>query len=145
MFLPFLGVAVLWQSVLADSNRCKLALSFLDVEITSCSPLTVVGSSSVTITSQSDADSLSNCDTVVGSVVIGSSASGTITIDNVEEIKGSLTAGGVIALTELVTRDLDTIQGSLSLKNLDSLTALTMNLLFGHNHFEKSESGDTPS
>ncbi|CEJ53677.1 hypothetical protein PMG11_00026 [Penicillium brasilianum] len=101
-------VAGLWQLVMADSNNC---------------------SSSVTISSQSDANSLANCDSIDGSVTIASSASGTLTFNNVEEIKGSFTAEGAAGLTGLIMPDLDTIKGALTLDNLSTLTTLTMSAL----------------
>ncbi|KAJ5150301.1 hypothetical protein N7448_001879 [Penicillium atrosanguineum] len=87
------------------------------------------GSSSVTIFSQSDADNLSDCDTFDGSITISSAVTGEITISNVEEVNGAITAEGVTGLTKLIAPDLDTVKGALTLNGLDSLTALTMNAL----------------
>ncbi|KAJ5363507.1 uncharacterized protein N7496_009220 [Penicillium cataractarum] len=109
MLIHLLAIfATLWQLVIADSNNC---------------------SNSVTISSQSDANNLANCDTVDGSVTIASSAGGTLTFNNVEEIKGSFTVEGVSGLTGLIMPDLDTIKGALTLDNLGSLTNLTMSAL----------------
>jgi hypothetical protein len=88
--------------------------------------LTVPGSSSVTISSQSDADNLSACDTLRGSVIFSSTVTGTITLSNVEQINGAITAEGASGLTELIAPDLDTLKGALTLDGLDSLTTLTM-------------------
>ncbi|KAJ5215381.1 uncharacterized protein N7498_001788 [Penicillium cinerascens] len=108
MLLQFILVARLWQSVVADSNNC---------------------SSSVTISSQSDADNLRDCDTLDGSIIISSSVTGIITISNVEQINGAMTAEGVSGLTKLIAPDLDTVKGALTLDGLDSLTTLTLNAL----------------
>jgi hypothetical protein len=88
--------------------------------------LTIPGSSSVTISSQSDADNLSACDTLRGSVIFSSSVTGTITISNVEQINGAITAEGASGLTGLIAPDLDTLKGALTLDGLDSLTTLDM-------------------
>jgi hypothetical protein len=80
----------------------------------------------VTISSQSDANQLRSCDTVSGSITISPSVSGTITINNVEEIQGALIAEGASGLTGLFTPDLDSVQGGITLSNLDSLTTITM-------------------
>ncbi|CAI7654231.1 unnamed protein product [Penicillium glandicola] len=101
-------IASVWQRAVADSDAC---------------------SSSVTISSQSDADTLNSCDTVDGSITISSSASGVITINNVEEIKGAFTAEGASELTKIIAPDLDNVQGAITLSNLNSLTTITMGAL----------------
>ncbi|KAJ5569502.1 uncharacterized protein N7459_008932 [Penicillium hispanicum] len=109
MLLKYLLLlATVWQSAQADSDAC---------------------SNSVSISSQSDADGLSNCSTVDGSVTISSSATGIITLRNVEEIKGSFTAESASGLTQVVVPDLDTLQGALTVDSLDSLTNLSMSAL----------------
>ncbi|CAG7945277.1 unnamed protein product [Penicillium nalgiovense] len=100
-----LVIASAWQRAVADSAVC---------------------SSSVTISSQSDANNLRSCDTVSGSITISPSVSGAITINNVEEIQGALIAEGASGLTGLFTPDLDSVQGGITLSNLDSLTTITM-------------------
>ncbi|CAI7609900.1 unnamed protein product [Penicillium crustosum] len=101
-------IANAWQGAVADSDAC---------------------SSSVTISSQSDADKLSSCDTFDGSITISPSTSGVITINNVEEIKGALIAEGASELTGLLTPDLDSVKGGITLSNLNSLTTITMGAL----------------
>ncbi|KAJ9491286.1 hypothetical protein VN97_g1970 [Penicillium thymicola] len=103
-----LVIASAWQRAVADSDAC---------------------SSSVIISSQSDADKLRNCDTLDGSITISPSTSGVITINNVEEIKGALIAEGASELTGLFAPDLDSVQGGITLSNLNSLTTLTMGAL----------------
>lgn len=99
------------------------------VETTPGSALTVPGSSSVTIASQSDADAVSKCEAIGGSVNIASSMSGTVTFGNVEEIMGSLTAKGVPGLTGLMAPNLETLHGSLTLADLSALTEIRLNSL----------------
>ncbi|KGO40740.1 hypothetical protein PEX1_032350 [Penicillium expansum] len=101
-------IASAWQRATAKSDAC---------------------SSSVTISSQSDADKLSSCDTFDGSITISASTSGVITINNVEEIKGALIAEGASELTNFFASDLDSVQGGITLSNLDSLTTITMGAL----------------
>ncbi|CAG8897220.1 unnamed protein product [Penicillium egyptiacum] len=100
-----LVIASAWRRTAADSNAC---------------------SSSVTISSQSDANTLRSCDTVHGSITISSSVSGAITINNVEQIQGALIAEGASGLTGLFTPDLDSVRGSITLRNLNSLATITM-------------------
>ncbi|OQD81609.1 hypothetical protein PENANT_c026G07652 [Penicillium antarcticum] len=101
-------IAITWQIALSASNAC---------------------SNSVTISSQSDADNLTSCDTFEGSITISSSVNGAITLNNVEEIKGSFIAEGVSGLTKLITPDLDTLEGELTISNLASFDTLTMGAL----------------
>lgn len=89
---------------------------------------TWTGSSSVTISSQSNADSSYACDTLDGSIII-SSVTGVITIGNVEQINGAITAEGASGFTKLIAPDLDMVKGALTLDGLDSLTTLIMNAL----------------
>ncbi|KAJ5753332.1 uncharacterized protein N7511_007485 [Penicillium nucicola] len=101
-------IATTWQIALGTSDAC---------------------SSSVTISNQSDADNLTSCDTFEGSITVSSSATGAITLNNVEEIKGSLIAEGVSGLTKLIAPDLDTIEGTLTISNLASFDTLTLSTL----------------
>ncbi|KAJ5375863.1 hypothetical protein N7517_007869 [Penicillium concentricum] len=101
-------IASAWQRAVADSDAC---------------------SSSVIISNQSDANKLISCDTFDGSITISSSASGVITISNVEEIKGAFIAEGASELTKIITPDLDSVQGGVTLSNLNSLTTISMGAL----------------
>ncbi|CAI7673924.1 unnamed protein product [Penicillium viridicatum] len=103
-----LAIASAWQRAVADSDAC---------------------SSSVTISSQSDADMLRSCDTFDGSITISPSTNGVITLNNVEEIKGALIADGASELTGLFAPDLDSVKGGITLSNLNSLTTITMGAL----------------
>ncbi|KAJ5173465.1 uncharacterized protein N7500_001396 [Penicillium coprophilum] len=103
-----LVVASAWQRAVADSDAC---------------------SSSVIISNQSDANKLINCETFDGTITISSSASGVITISNVEEIKGAFIAEGASELTKIIAPDLDSVQGGITLSTLNSLTAITMGAL----------------
>ncbi|KAJ5554721.1 hypothetical protein N7461_003191, partial [Penicillium sp. DV-2018c] len=86
-------------------------------------------SSSITISSQSDANNLRSCDSFEGSITISSSARGSITIHDVEEIKGGFIAQGSSALAEISAPDLTSVEGDITLRNLDSLTTLNMGAL----------------
>ncbi|KAJ5599011.1 hypothetical protein N7450_000078 [Penicillium hetheringtonii] len=110
IFHSSLLFAVLWQtaSVIADDNSCN---------------------SSVTINSQNDVNNLTNCETIEGSVTISSSASGTITLSNIEEIKGSFSVESRSSINNLVLPKLETLQGGLIIDNVDSLGHITFNSL----------------
>ncbi|KAJ5505185.1 hypothetical protein N7463_008059 [Penicillium fimorum] len=101
-------IASAWQRAVADSDVC---------------------SSSVIISNQIDANKLTGCETFDGSITISSSASGVITINNVEEIKGAFSAEGASELTKIIIPDLDSVQGGVTLSNLNSLTTITMGAL----------------
>ncbi|KAJ5703095.1 hypothetical protein N7488_010643 [Penicillium malachiteum] len=103
-----LVLATAWQMVFADSDSC---------------------SSSATITNQNDADAFGDCDTIDGSLTISSSATGSIILYNLTEVKGSFTASGASAVTTLAAPALESINGGLTIENLDSLTNLSMNSL----------------
>ena len=62
-------------------------------------------------------------------MTIASSMSGTVTLGNVEEVMGSLTAEGVPGLTGLTAPNLETLHGSLTLTDLSALTELKLNSL----------------
>merc|ERR1711939_1173634 len=53
---------------------------------------TICSQPTVTVNSQADASQLSDCSTVSGSIVIGSTASGTIAIDGPQQVRGNLTS-----------------------------------------------------
>jgi hypothetical protein len=89
----------------------------------------LTGSTSLTISSQNDANNLTSCDTFEGSITVSSSFSGVMTLNNVEQIKGSFIAEGVSGLTAIVAPDLESLQGFMTLSNLDSLSLLTMGAL----------------
>lgn len=89
----------------------------------------LAGSSSVVISNQSDANKLNSCDTFEGSVRISAAASGVITINNLEEIKGALMVEESSKVTEIVAPELETVQGAITLRNLNSLTTITMGAL----------------
>lgn len=116
--LFFLLLASAWQQVIADSDSdsCK---------------------SSTTISSQSDADSLADCDSLEGSITFSSSASGSIVFNNITEIKGSFTAQGASSVTEISAPDVTGISSALTVDNMSSLTKLSMASL------SKVESGIT--
>ncbi|KAJ5281724.1 hypothetical protein N7478_007096 [Penicillium angulare] len=114
--LFFLLLASAWQQVIADSSSCK---------------------SSTTISSQSDADSLADCDSLEGSITFSSSASGSIVFNNITEIKGSFTAQGASSVTEISAPDVTGISSALTIDNMSSLTKLSMASL------SKVESGIT--
>lgn len=85
-----------------------------------------LGSSTVTIANQSDADALASCDTLDGSITFSPSARGVITIRNLEQVKGSFTAESAAELTSIVAPSLESVKGSLTVDDLGSLSGLSM-------------------
>ncbi|KAL4800684.1 hypothetical protein BDV19DRAFT_481 [Aspergillus venezuelensis] len=89
--------------------------------------------SSVTITSQSDADSAFNdCNDISGSVTISPSAQGTLNLDGLEQISENL----VIEDTNLVgitIPDIENVGGSVSVTGNEALTRLGLSGLAGVN------------
>ncbi|KAI9036626.1 uncharacterized protein KD926_001639 [Aspergillus affinis] len=78
----------------------------------------------IKITQQSDADALSSCDTISGTLLIAPSASGTISLPNVEEIKGPLTIKDADDLNAVRADDLETVSGPVTVENNKRLTSL---------------------
>ncbi|KAG0160782.1 hypothetical protein PDIDSM_8312 [Penicillium digitatum] len=101
-------IASAWQRAFAKSDAC---------------------STGGTISSQSNADMLSSCDTFDGTFAISSSTSGVITINNVEEIEGALIADGASKLTNPFAPDLIRVWGAITLSNLKPLSIITMGAL----------------
>ncbi|OJJ30196.1 hypothetical protein ASPWEDRAFT_187630 [Aspergillus wentii DTO 134E9] len=103
ILLLVLGLAVV--QAIADSNNANCT-------------------NSITITSQTEADYLSSCDTIAGTITIGSSTTGSITFSKIQKIQGGFTADGVSGLTTLSASNLQTIAGSLTLTHNDDLTSV---------------------
>ncbi|RAL01321.1 putative GPI-anchored cell wall protein Pst1, partial [Aspergillus ibericus CBS 121593] len=83
-------------------------------------------SSSITLTTQSDADSLSSCDTISGTLSISTSASGSISLSNVQTINGGLTIQNVTSLTAFSASDLQTVHGKIYIAGNDQLSNLSL-------------------
>jgi hypothetical protein len=79
-----------------------------------------------TINSQADATALADCSTIAGSVVVSSSASGVISIDGPQQIKGDLICENAGGLTSLGSATIGTITGAFTLNNLTLLSTLSM-------------------
>lgn len=73
--------------------------------------------------------SLSRCSTLTGDLEIGPSFEGVFSLVGVQEIKGGFRAEGVPALTSVVAKDLDTIDGPLALHELKAVTSLAFPVL----------------
>ncbi|KAL4898163.1 hypothetical protein BDV59DRAFT_166314 [Aspergillus ambiguus] len=74
-------------------------------------------SGQISIASQSDADALSDCDTVNGDLTISNDATGTINLSDLEEVHGSLTVEGTSNLNSLQANDLESISGPVTIKD----------------------------
>ncbi|KAJ5665732.1 uncharacterized protein N7477_008180 [Penicillium maclennaniae] len=78
-----------------------------------------------TVSSQSDADALNSCTTVDGDIKIKSSFSGTLTLNGIQKISGSLTGSNCTALTSIIAPSLVTITDSFTLNEATLLTELS--------------------
>ncbi|KAJ6108054.1 hypothetical protein N7523_009377 [Penicillium sp. IBT 18751x] len=78
-----------------------------------------------TISSQSDADALNSCTTVAGDIKIKSSFSGTLTLNGIQKISGSLTGSNCTALTGIIAPSLVTITDSFTLNEATLVTELS--------------------
>lgn len=85
-----------------------------------------VATATYTINAQADATQVASCETVAGTVVVGTSASGPISIEGPASISGGLIVNGAVNLTSLTS----TTIGSIGNFTLQDLTVLS-NLAFG--------------
>merc|ERR1711939_535438 len=90
---------------------------------------TICSQATVTVNSQADASQLSDCSTVSGSIVIGSTASGTIAIDGPQQVKGNLTSQSAGGLVSLTSSTINSIGGEFRLFNLTFLSTLQFDAL----------------
>jgi len=86
----------------------------------------ICSQATATINSQADATALADCATISGSVVVSSAASGVISIDGPQQIKGDLICENAGGLTSLSSISIGTITGSFTLNNLTLLSTLSM-------------------
>ena len=83
----------------------------------------------LTINTSADASALSSCATFKGDVIISDQASGTISIDGVQQITGSVRCENAGAVSEISADDLGTIGGIFYLQNLTTLSSLNFGSL----------------
>lgn len=81
---------------------------------------------SVSINSAADAAALSSCETVEGTITIGSEAAGEVSIEGPEEISGDLICEDNRGLTSLSSSTLKTIGGAFAMRNVTGITGITM-------------------
>ncbi|KKK19380.1 hypothetical protein AOCH_005033 [Aspergillus ochraceoroseus] len=81
--------------------------------------------STIKIASQTDADGYETCKTLNGSVELDEHISGTLTLNTVERIKGSLSCSNGANITSLSAPSLATIDDAFDLEGLTSLTELS--------------------
>ncbi|KAF9893312.1 hypothetical protein FE257_011742 [Aspergillus nanangensis] len=107
----------------------KLTLQFLGIIALGAAHIAAQCTGQITISSQSDADALSDCDTVSGTVNIGSDASGTITLPDLEELRGALNIEGASNLNSLRANDIETITGPVTIKDNGNLNEVSLSNL----------------
>ncbi|GMG34352.1 unnamed protein product [Aspergillus oryzae var. brunneus] len=86
-------------------------------------------SGNVNISSQSDADALRDCETINGPLTISSSASGTISIPEVQDIKGPFTIEGSSNLNGITASNLETVSGPLTITGNGALNSVSLSNL----------------
>ncbi|RQM05511.1 hypothetical protein DH86_00001528 [Scytalidium sp. 3C] len=86
---------------------------------------TVCSQPTATIASQSDANALSSCRTVSGSILVTNAGAGSITIDGPETINGDLVCENAGQLTTLGSSSIGNIAGKFNLNNLTLLSTLS--------------------
>ncbi|KAL4903024.1 hypothetical protein BDW74DRAFT_55889 [Aspergillus multicolor] len=92
-------------------------------------PVSAQSCSSVTITSQSSADTaFSSCKSISGSVTISPSASGTLNLENLERISENLVIEST-SLVGIIIPDLEDVGGSVSVTDNDQLNRLSLGSL----------------
>lgn len=83
----------------------------------------------ITIQNQGDADALSNCETIQGDIEIDKNTSGSITLNGIQQITGSLTADGAANISSLAAPQLASIGKTFKLNGIILLTTLNFDEL----------------
>jgi hypothetical protein len=86
----------------------------------------VCSQATATINSQADATQYADCSTISGTVVIGPSASGTISLDGPSTITGDLICQNAPGLTSFSSASIGQISGAFNFQNLTLLSTLSM-------------------
>lgn len=83
----------------------------------------------LTITNTADATKIATCQTYTGSIAINSKAAGDIALDGPTKITGNVVAVNAKNLNSLSGASLKTIEGTLNLTQLNSISAVTFPML----------------
>jgi hypothetical protein len=83
----------------------------------------------VTIAAQADVTAISSCSTFDGSIEIASTASGTIALDGIGQITGSLTASNASLLTGLTSTTINSIGEVFTLTDMTTLSTVQFDAL----------------
>lgn len=82
-----------------------------------------------TINSQADAAAYTSCSSVAGSILIGSGATGDITLDGPSTIGGDLTVNNATGVTSFSSSTIGQIKGTFHMEDLTLLSSLKMSML----------------
>lgn len=119
-----LQVAVAQGTYMAESSSFQASVDIWEAQ---CSGTT-------TISTQAQATSLSSCSQYSGSIIIDSSASGSISVGGIQTITGDLSVNNATQLTALSATQLKTITGTFQLQSLQILSTLSFPALSGVNN-----------
>lgn len=89
---------------------------------------------SITIQSSSDAAAIQDCQTYKGDIIIASSAAGTIAINGVQQITGSIKCNNATGLVAITSDQINSIGGDFSLQGLTILSTLQFDSLTSVNN-----------
>ena len=89
----------------------------------------ICSQATATINSQADASQYASCSTISGDVLVGPGASGQISIDGPQQIKGRFICQNAGGLTSLGSTTIGTITKDFTLNNLTVLSTLAMSSL----------------
>ncbi|KAF4625246.1 hypothetical protein G7Y89_g12928 [Cudoniella acicularis] len=98
----------------------------------------VCSQATATVNSAADATALADCATISGDILIGTSASGVISIDGPQQVTGNFICLNAGQLTTLSSKTISTIGGSFQLANLTLLSTLSFGSLASVNTIDWS-------
>lgn len=105
----------------------KLLPAFAVLSVAAAQTASLCSQSTATINSQADATQYASCSTIDGSVLIGPSAAGVISLDGPEQITGDFICHDAGALTSLGSTTLGSVGGAFDLYNLTLLSTFSFN------------------
>jgi len=106
-----------------------LVPAFALLSVAAAQSASICSQATATINSQADATQYASCSTISGSVLLGSEASGIISLDGPSTITGDLTVNNASGLTQFSSSTIGQIKGTFTLEDLTLLSTLQFNEL----------------